>query len=482
MQADPYEEARATFARHQRLIPAIIGAGLLMHNLDTTIIANALPTMARELGEHPLALNLAISLYMLSAAIFLPVSAWVADRYGARKVFMAAMGGFALSSLLCGLAQNLPQIIAARVLQGMAGAMMLPVGRLVLLRTAPKERMIDAMAMLTVPALIGPIVGPAVGGFIISIATWQWVFFINIPVAIIGVVLTARYVPSIREAAPGRFDLTGFALIALGLGGLVFGLENLENGVLPLQAAWGLLALGAIASALYVIHARRTPNPIVDFSVMRIPTFFASLVGGLFPRILIGGTPFLMALLLQMGFGMTPLQAGSITCAGAIGALGMKATAAPLLRRFGFRRTLIVNAVLIAATSALFMVFSSATPLWVIFLVLLSSGFFRSLQFTAMNTMAFADVGPEQLSRASALSAIGQQTMQALGVAVAALVVHAVMLALGRDELGAAVVTPTFGLLAAFSLLSIPFFARLSKDAGAAMTGAPSPVAEETRG
>lgn len=472
MPSDPDEAARAAFARHQRLIPAIIGAGLLMHNLDTTIIANALPTMARELGAHPLALNLAISLYMLSAAIFLPVSAWVADRYGARKVFMAAMGGFALSSLLCGLAQTLPQIIAARVLQGMAGAMMLPVGRLVLLRTAPKERMIDAMAMLTVPALVGPIVGPALGGFIISIASWQWVFFINIPVAMIGVALTARYVPSIRETQPGRLDLTGFALTALGLGGLVFGLENLQNGVLAPQGAWALMTIGAIACAAYVLHARRTPDPIVDLSVLRIPTLFASLVGGVFPRILIGGTPFLMALLLQMGFGMTPLEAGSITCAGAIGALGMKATAATLLRRFGFRRVLIGNAVLVAATSALFMSFSSATPLWAIFLVLFCSGFFRSLQFTALGTIAFADIGAAQMSRASALSAMGQQTMQALGVAVAALVVHLVMFALGRQEISAAAVAPAFGLLAAFSLLSIPFFARLPRDAGAAMTGA----------
>ncbi len=465
----PPLDAQAQFRRRRRLIPMIIGGGLLMNNLDSTVLANALPAMARSLHEDPLTLNLAITAYLLSSALFLPLSGWVADRFGARRVFMAAMIGFATTSLLCGFSQNLEQVIAARFLQGAAGALMVPVARLVLLRSAPKDELVDALTTLTMPAVVGPILGPPLGGLIVTVASWREIFFLNVPIAIIGVLLTRAYVPDIAEDNPGRFDTRGFILSALGLGGVVFGFQNLGRGILPLPVALSVAAIGAVAAWMFVHHARETPNAIMDLSILKTRTFFTAVIGGWFPRLILGASPFLLALMLQVALGMSALDAGLITFVSAIGALLMKTTAPPILRRFGFRNTLIVVALLTSGLTASYAMFNGATPHWLILIILFASGFCRSLQFTALNTLAFADMTADKMSKASVLQSVGQQVAQSMGTSVAALLVHMFMISAGVSALSLAVIAPAFVVISALGLIGLFFLFAMPKNAGASI-------------
>jgi EmrB/QacA subfamily drug resistance transporter len=458
-------------ARTSPVLPMIIGAALFMQTLDSTVISNALPTMARSLQESPVTLNLAITAYLLSAAIFLPISAWVADRFGAKHVFRASIVGFALSSLLCGLAQNLPELVAARMLQGLAGAMMLPVGRLVLLRSVPKSQLVSAMSYLTIPALLGPILGPPIGGFIVTFMSWRWIFYINIPMGILGVVLATLFVPDVREAVKEKLDVAGFILTACALAGLVYGFDNLGHDSLPPAVIAGMLIGGVLCGAIYVFHARRTPNAILDLSLFRLRSFTASTIGGVFSRLIIGASPFLLALLLQLGFGLSAFEAGLLTFTSAVGALAMKATARPIIRRFGFKAVLIGNALAVALTAASYGLFRATTPHWILIAVLLTNGFFRSLQFTALNALAYADVPNSLMSRASSLSSMFQQLAQSLGVGVAAVLIHYTIIWRHSPSLQAADISPAFAIVAAMSLLSLLFFIPLPANAGAEVAG-----------
>ena len=457
------------------LLPMIIGAALFMQTLDSTVISNALPTMARSLHQDPLMLNLAITAYLLAAAVFLPISAWVADRFGAKNVFRIAIVAFATSSLLCGVSQNLIELVGARMLQGVAGAMMLPVGRLVLLRSVPKSDLVRAMSYLTMPALLGPILGPPIGGFIVTFSSWRWIFFINVPMGILGVVLSTLYLPDVREAVREKLDLRGFILTGFGLAGLVYGFDNLGKNILPFAVVAAMLAGGAICGALYVFHARRTPNAILDLSLFKIRTFTASTVGGLFSRLVIGASPFLLALLLQLGFGLSAFQAGLLTFAGAAGALLMKTTARPIISRFGFKSVLIVNALVVAGLSGCYALFRVTTPHWILLLTLLTGGFFRSLQFTALNAMGYADVPQPLMSRASSLSSMFQQLAQSLGVGLAAMLIHFTLTWRHSPTLTADDITPAFAIVAALSLIALFFFVTLPADAGAEVSGRLSP-------
>ncbi len=457
--------------RFSPLLPLIIGAALFMQTLDSTVISNALPTMAKSLRQDPVTLNLAITAYLLSAAVFLPISTWIADRFGARNVFRAAIVGFALSSLLCGVAQNLIELVGARMLQGVAGAMMLPVGRLILLRSVPKSELVRAMSYLTMPALLGPILGPPIGGFIVTFSSWRWIFFINVPMGILGVVLTTMFMPDVREAVKEKLDLRGFILTGCGLAGLVYGFDNLGKNLLPFAVVAAMLAGGALCAGLYVFHARRTPNAILDLSLLKIKTFTASTVGGLFSRLIIGASPFLLALLLQLGFGLSAFQAGLLTFAGAAGALLMKTTARPIIGWFGFKTVLIGNAVLVAILSGCYALFNVTTPHWILLLTLLVGGFFRSLQFTALNAIGYADIPQRLMSRASSLASMFQQLAQSLGVGLAAMLIHYTLAWRHSPKLSAADITPAFVIVAALSLIAIVFFVALPADAGAEVSG-----------
>ena len=465
----PLTPAQAAFVKRRRLIPAIIGIGLLLQHLDGTILANALPAIGRDFGESPLMLNHAIAIYLLSAAVFLPISGWVSDRFGARRIFMVAIVAFATTSLLCGFAQNSAQLIGGRFLQGMAGALMMPVGRTVLLKSAPKKDLVDALATVTMPALLGPIIGPPIGGFIVEFASWRWIFWVNAPIAVLGFFLIWRFIPVIEPETTGPPDIKGFLYSAACLAGIVFGVQNARDFPWPVTAA--LIVAGFVAGALFVRHARRVSQPILDLSVMRVPTYFISNVGGAMIRSASAAIPFLTALQLQLGFGLNAFSAGAIACVGAAGALLMKTAAPPLLRRFGFRRVLLGNAAFTAISIASIGLLQPSTPVVLMLLAIFAAGFFRSLQFTALNALAYGDLAPEQISRASALQSVGQQIIQSLGVTIAAAIVSGLSLATGAPALSATVIAPAFVVFAGFTLISVPFFLRLAPDAGGEMAG-----------
>ena len=452
------------------LLPMIIGSALFMQGLDSNIISNALPAMADALGESPVALNSIITAYLVAAAVFLPLCGWVADRFGARTVFRLAIAGFAFSSLLCGLAQTLPMMIGARILQGIAGAMMVPVGRIVLLRSIPRTEIVQAISWLTIPAVLGPVVGPPLGGFLVTALSWHWIFLINVPIGVLGVVLATRYVPDVRETVRDTLDLRGFLLMGLCLATLVFGFDNLGRNAMPPWQIGGLLATSVAAALLYWRHARRTEKPIVDFSLLRIPTFLASTAGGFFSRLIIGGMPFLLALLLQLGFGLSAFEAGLISLTGAVGALAMKFVAQPIIRAFGFRTLLIANAVLLAGMTLVHMLFTPQTPHAALIAALLINGFFASMLFSAINSLAFADISAQRMSAASSLSAMAQQVALSMGVGIAALALHYSLRWRG-GALDAAAIRPAFAVLTLLSLVGIYFYMRLAKDAGDEVAG-----------
>jgi EmrB/QacA subfamily drug resistance transporter len=444
-----------------------------MQSLDSTVIATALPTIAYSLGESPLRLNVAITCYLLSLAVFIPISGWTADRFGARRVFSGAIVVFTLGSVACGFANSLPALVAARIIQGMGGAMMVPVGRLVLLRIVPKSDLVRAMSYVSVPALIGPVMGPPLGGFIVTYASWRWIFFINLPIGILGIILVNLLIGDLKETGRRPFDFRGFALTGIGLATLAFGFENVGRGALPATAVAALLFAGAACTVIYVRHASRAEHPIIDLALMKIPTYASATIGGFLFRMGLGALPFLLPLMLQVGFGLDPLSSGLLTFASAAGAMTMKMTAAQIIRTLGFRLVLVGDAVISAGFLFGYSLFRPETPHLVIFLALLAGGFFRSLQMTSINTLSYADVPPAMLSRATSLTSMAQQLSQTTGVATGALLLQLVLALRGGTALAAADFYPAFVGVAMISLLSVPLFLRMAPDAGAEVSGRP---------
>ena len=328
-----------------RLTAVIVACAMFMQNLDSTVIATALPTMAKAFGADPVHMNVALTSYLLSLAVFIPASGWVADRYGTRTVFRAAIAVFTIGSVLCGRADSLAFLVASRVLQGIGGAMMVPVGRLVLLRTAAKQELVAAMAWLTMPALLGPVLGPPVGGFIVTYFSWRWIFDINVPIGILGIVLVSLFVEDVREPPRGRFDGIGLLLCGVALSGLMFGLETAGRGVVPQDLTEAMIGVGLVAIAGYCCMRWNHPAPLLDLSLMRLPCFGVALSAMMLFRTGIGAIPFLLPMMLQVGFGDSAVQSGLITFASSAGALVMKPATQRTLRLFGFRDTLVWNGV-----------------------------------------------------------------------------------------------------------------------------------------
>ncbi len=448
-----------------------------MEMLDATVIATALPVMSRSLGENPIRLNLAITSYLLSLAVFIPISGWMADRFGSRTVFRAAIAIFTVGSVLCGLSGSLPKLIAARILQGFGGAMMTPVGRVVVLKTVPKSDLVEAMSYLTVPAVLGPVVGPPLGGFIVTYWSWRWIFFINVPIGVLGMTLVTLFIENLREPEVPPLDLGGFLLTGFGLAGLVFGFEAVGRGVIAAGIIAAMIGGGGLCMALYVLHARRTPHPIIDLGLLKIPTFAAATaVGGLF-RIGIGALPFLLPMLLQLVFGLSPFASGMLTFTSAVGALTMKFTAGPIIRRLQFRPVLIGNGAICAFIMASYALFRPSTPYAVIVLTLLTGGFFRSLQFTALNALAYADIPVNSMSGASSLASMAQQLFLSLGVTLAAFLLHLSLGHRGVAALSTRDFTSAFVITGVLALLSALLFLLLKPDAGEEVSRRESPAA-----
>jgi EmrB/QacA subfamily drug resistance transporter len=453
------------------LIPLIVACSLFMEQLDSTIIATALPTIARDIGVDPLRLNLAITCYLLSLAIFIPLSGWMADRFGARTVFRAAIGVFMLGSICCGISNNLLEFIAARMVQGLGGAMMSPVGRFVLLRSVPKEDLMRAMIVVTTPAMLGPVFGPPLGGFIVTYFSWRWIFFINVPIALIGIALVTLFVPNLREKDIRPIDWTGFSLTAVGLSCLIFGFEVVGRGGLPVSVVTTMIVVGVLCLSVYVWHAKRTPFPVLDLQLLKIATFRIGVTGGTLTRMGIGALPFLLPFMLQLGFGYSPIMSGLLTFASAAGAMSSRVPATYIIRRFGYRNTLLFNAFLTSVLLGVNALWRPETPLFIIFTVLLFGGFFRSLQFSAVNTLGYSDVPTNLMSRATPFASMAQQLAMSLGIGTGALMLHLTLLFRSHAELGPSDFTPAFVGVGLISFLAFPIFMKLAPDAGHGMIG-----------
>jgi EmrB/QacA subfamily drug resistance transporter len=458
--------------RNPILVAMIVACAMFMEQFDGTVISTALPAMAQTFGANPIRLNLAITAYMLSLAIFIPISGWVADKYGAKQVFRGAILVFMAGSLLCGISVSLQMLTLARIIQGIGGAMMVPVGRLVLLRSVDKSALVRAMAYLTVPAQLGPILGPPIGGFVTTYLSWRWIFFLNLPIGIVGIVLVSMFIENMREAEVFPLDLGGFALSGIALSCLIYSLDIVGRTPDSLFG-WELFCGGFFLVAATIYHSLHHPHPLVDLSLCAVPSFGISLLGGSLFRLGVGALPFLLPLMLQIGFGLSAVASGLITFASAGGSMAMKMSAGPILKRYGFRTVLVGNAVISGVSLLACALFTKSTPAWVIFVVLLAGGFFRSLQFTGLNVMAYADIPTARMSAASSFYSMAQQVSIGAGVAIGALLLH---IALGFH--GGATRLPStadfhfaFLVIGVLSTLSVFQFMGLSADAGAEVSG-----------
>lgn len=465
------ENTKRRLIPEQMILPLVIASALFLENMDSTVLATSLPAIALDLGIDPIILKLAFTSYLLSLAVFIPISGWMAERFGARHVFRIAIAVFTLASMACAFTTTLPGFIAARFFQGMGGAMMVPVGRFVLVRAVPKSELVQALSYLTLPALIGPVIGPLIGGFLTTYLHWRWIFFINLPMGLIGIILATRYVPDVKGDHLTPLDGRGFLLSGLGLSSLVFGLTILGRELLPLAAAPGLILFGSLCLAFYVIHARHVPHPILKLKLLKLPTFRTSVVGGFFFRAGIGSNPFLLPLMLQIGFGLSAFQSGSLTFASSAGALIMKFTAPRILKRFGFRQILVVNGLISAAFFGAIALFSETTPHSLILAVLLTGGFFRSLQFTCLNAIAYAEVEQSDLSRASSFASVVQQISGSMGVAFAAIIIEILQFMRGDLLLKPDDFRIAFAIVSVLVASSVLFHRRLDPKAGADVSG-----------
>lgn len=453
-----------------RSVPLVLAIALFMENMDSNVISTSLPAIADDLGTSPIALKLALTGYLVSLAIFIPISGWMADRFGAKQVFRAAIGVFVLGSLACAASNSLTTFVLARALQGMGGAMMTPVGRLLIVRTTPRHELVSAMAWLSIPAMVGPLAGPPIGGFITTYFTWHWIFIINVPIGILGIFFATKYLPDSDELTNRKLDWTGFVLSALGMSGLVFGLSVVSLPALPTFVGVSTLIVGVVASILYVWHAGRVDEPLLDLSLFKNKVFRTSVVGGSIFRLGIGAVPFLLPLMFQVGFGLSPFQSGMLTFTSAIGAFTMKLGAKAMFGRFGFRNSLAFCAVVSAVFIAFNGLFTPETPYWIIFLALLIGGVGRSLLFTGVNTLAYAEIPNEQTSQATPIAAVAQQVSLAIGVAIAGGILevstmfHGGELLLSDFHIG-------FFMIAAISGLAFFSFINLDADAGHQLSG-----------
>lgn len=468
-----------------RWIPFLVAAAFFMENLDATVITTALPQMAASFGVVPARLSIGMSAYMLALAVFIPVSGWLADRFGPRRVFCSAIVVFTLASLLCGLCTSLWQFTAARILQGLGGAMMVPVGRLVVLRNTQRKDLVRAIATITWPGLVAPVIGPPVGGLITTWLSWHWIFLLNVPLGVIAWLVALRLIRG--DGAQSRpFDAVGFVSSGIGCSAVMMGLEAASHQ--PVAPLWvgGLLLGGLAALAVTVWHMRRVDNPLVDLSALRIPTFAVTIVGGSLFRIAIGSAPFLLPLMFQLAFGLSAVQSGMLMLALFAGNLCMKPATSWIMRRFGFRNVLVGNGLLVAVGFATCAGLMPNTPLAIIAAVLFFGGLCRSMQFTALNTIGFADVPQARMTGATTLFSVFQQMNAGMGIAFGALALRIAEVVHGQvaGTPGVSEFHLAFGLVALIALLAVGDSLLLARNAGAEVSGhisAEATIANQSR-
>jgi EmrB/QacA subfamily drug resistance transporter len=404
------------------LLPWLVAVAFFMESLDTTILSTAVPKMAAALHVAPLSMKSVLASYTLSLAIFIPISGWMADRFGTRRVFASAIGLFTLGSLLCGLSTDIHVLVACRLLQGCGGAMMVPVGRLTMVRTFAKSELIRAMSFVAVPGLIGPMLGPIVGGLIVAYFHWSLIFFVNVPIGLAGLCLVYLHLPDYRATRADPLDVVGLVLFSSGIALLSYVLEVFGEHTLNAREILALLAVSIVLLAAYWFHATRSPHPLLRLALFRIRTFRVAVLGGFVTRLGIGGIPFLFPLLYQVGLGFTPIQSGLMMMPQAVAAMSLKLFMPRILGSLGYRAVLVSNTLLIGVQIMLFARYGPATPVWSVVAEMFCYGFFTSLQYTSMNTLVYADVSEEQTSQASSIASTMQQMAISFGVASASLV------------------------------------------------------------
>ncbi|MGP8097350.1 MAG: MFS transporter [Steroidobacteraceae bacterium] len=451
------------------VLPFIVAATFFMEYLDTTVIATALPQMARSFAVGPNEVSLGMSAYMLTLAVFIPVSGWIADRFGSRTVFGSALVIFTAASVLCGFSVGIASFTAARVLQGIGGAMMVPVGRMIVVRNTDKSRLMRAISTITWPAIVAPVIGPTLGGFITTYASWRWVFFLNVPFAIAALIAIAAWVPNQRDAARRPFDLRGFVLCGAALISLLDGTELASHPHASLVRAAGFILAGVLTGLLAVGHVRTARHPLLDLTALGVPTYAVTVLWGSATRIGIEAVPYLAPLLFQVGFGLSPFRSGLLLLATATGNLGMKLFTTPILRRFGFRAVATVNGSIGAACILAYACLRPSTPVGITLLVLFAYGLARSLQFTTLGTLAYADVTDAQKGPASTLWSVAQQMTIGMGIAFGALCLRLS----GSDSAPFTLADFhwAFAAASALALYSVIGYARLARGAGSAIGG-----------
>jgi EmrB/QacA subfamily drug resistance transporter len=459
-------------ATAKRLLPWLVAVGFFMESLDTTILNTAVPAIAQALHVPALSMKAVLASYTLSLAVFIPISGWMANRFGTRTVFASAIGIFTLGSFLCGISNDIHWLVAFRILQGGGGAMMLPVGRITMVRTFAKSELINAMSFVAIPGLVGPMLGPVIGGAIIGYFHWSVIFFVNIPIGMFGLYMVYRHLPNYREKHNFPLDIIGLVLFGSGIALLSYVLEVFGETTLSAREMVGLLAISAVLLATYGFHTQRTEHPLLRLQLLGIRTFRVAVSGNLFTRLGIGGIPFLLPLLYQVGLGFSPIQSGLLIMPQAFAAMSLKLTMPMILKKFGYRVVLITNTIMLGVMIMAFATIGASTPVWLIVMMAFGYGFLTSLQYTSMNTLAYADVGEHEASGASTIASTVQQLAVSFGIATASLATAVFI----PDRLHATPAQMIHGIhlalmgLAALTIVSTIVFLRLRARDGAAVS------------
>lgn len=458
---------------NQNIVLVVVAAALLMQNLDSTVIATALPQMAITFHTSPIHLSIGITAYLMSLAIFIPVSGWFADRFGSRTVFGAAIAVFTLGSILCGLSNGVVEFVASRVFQGMGGAMMVPVGRLIVFRAVGKSGLVRALSYLTMTAMIGPVMGPPVGGFITTYASWRWIFFLNVPIGVAGATFVWIFFDNHREENTFSFDWIGFVSTGIAISSLVLDCDLAIQPGVSLVLTLSLFGVSIASGSFAAWYMLRRAQPVVDLALLRIASFRTGVAVGTLYRIGTASIGYLMPILLQVNMGFSAFASGSVTFAAALGSLAIKMAIPPILRRWGFRTVLFGNGLISAGAVAACALVTLVTPPYVIFTILLVGGFFRSLQFTSLTTLSYADIPDQRTSAATSFQSVMQQVSNGLGVAVSAILIHLVPFLRGETAHVASVEDfhLVFGFMALVAVSACYFYARLPSDIGAEVSG-----------